>query len=196
MNNRPTGAGKSSFDLLDAGKLFSELQLRPGDVFLDLGSGVGPYALAASDYVTDEGMIYAVDLWKEGIESLRSEVEARGIDHIYPQLADIGKRIPLEDATVDVGLMSTVLHDLVRDGAHQAALREVERVLKPGGKLAVVEFKRVGGPPGPPLEVRLSPGQVEALLGPRGFELARTLEVGPYHYLSIFLLARRESHQE
>lgn len=45
MGHKPTGAGKSSFGLVDAGKLFSELQLRPGDVFLDLVLGHTPWRL-------------------------------------------------------------------------------------------------------------------------------------------------------
>jgi ubiquinone/menaquinone biosynthesis C-methylase UbiE len=188
MNNKPTGAGKGSFALVDTVKLFSELGLSPGDVFLDLGSGVGTYALAAWDYVTDEGRVYAVDLWEEGIEALRSELEARQISNVYARLADISKRVPLGNRSVDVTLLSTVLHDLVRDGTHEGALREVRRVLKPAGKLAVVEFKKVAGSPGPPVGIRLSPRQVEALVRPHGFDLAGTGDVGRYHYLSTFLL--------
>jgi ubiquinone/menaquinone biosynthesis C-methylase UbiE len=196
MRHKPTGAGKSSFDLVDVGTLFSALELRPGDVFLDLGSGIGAYALVASDFVTDQGNVYAVDLWREGVESLKEEAKARGLSHIYPKVADISKHIPLEDDTVDVGLLSAVLHDLVRDGTHEAALREVRRVLKPNGKLAVVEFKKTGGTPGPPVGVRLSPEEVEALLGAQAFYLEKTLEVGPYHYLCIFLAASKARRQE
>jgi ubiquinone/menaquinone biosynthesis C-methylase UbiE len=111
-------------------------------------------------------MMYDVDVWEEGIESPRSEIEARQISCVYPKLADISKHIPLRDSTVDVGLMSTVLHDLARDRTHEAALREVRRALKPNGKLAVVEFKKIRGSAGPPVEVRLPLEEVEALLRP------------------------------
>jgi ubiquinone/menaquinone biosynthesis C-methylase UbiE len=185
VRDRPTGAGRSSFDLVDVGKLFSALELSPGDVFIDLGSGAGAFALAAVGHVTDQGVVYAVDLWEEGIERLRSEVERRQISTVYPKHADISKHIPLEDGTVDVGLISTVLHDLVRDGSHESALREVRRVLKAEGRLAVVEFKKLAGPPGPPVEVRLSPEEVEALLRPHAFQVVATMDVGPYHYLSM-----------
>jgi hypothetical protein len=48
---------------------------------------------------------------------------------------------------------------------------------------------KIAGTPGPPARVRLTPADVEALLRPHAFEVARTLEVGPYQYLSVFLLA-------
>jgi ubiquinone/menaquinone biosynthesis C-methylase UbiE len=194
MEAKPTGAGSSSFDLVDAAKLFLELALGAGDVFLDLGSGAGAYALKAAEYVGDEGAIYAVDLWEEGIAALRSEAEARGIGNLRAKQADISKRIPLPSGSVDVGLLSTVLHDLVRDRTQAGTLGETRRVLRPGGKLAVVEFKRVAGPPGPPVGIRLAPAEVCALLRPHGFDLARIVEVGPHLCLSLFLVANGSGH--
>jgi len=82
--------------------------------------------------------------------------------------------------------LATVLHDLVRDGADQGALREIGRVLKPGGVLAVIEFKKIPGPPGPPVEIRLSPEVLEGLVTPHGFRVMKTAEIKPYNYLTIF----------
>ncbi|GAG45571.1 unnamed protein product, partial [marine sediment metagenome] len=59
----PTGAGKSSFGLIDIAKFFSELDLQKGVTFLDVACGWGLYSLAASDIVGKEGQVYAVDLW-------------------------------------------------------------------------------------------------------------------------------------
>ena len=188
MKDHPTGAGASTFDLVDAGKLFQALGLRAGSTFLDLACGRGEYALEAADYVTAEGIIYALDLWDQGIETLRSEVRARGLEQIRPKVADISKRIPLEDHAANVCLIASALHDLLRDGDHDAVLQEVTRVLKPTGRLAVVEFKKMAGPPGPPMAVRLSPEEVEKLLRPHHLVLMRTMDIGQHHYLSLFQL--------
>jgi len=64
--------------------------------------------------------------------------------------------------------------------------REVARILKPEGKLAIIEFKKIEGPPGPPLHIRLSQEEVDDFLSPFGFQLEKTEDIGPYHYLSIY----------
>lgn len=187
MNKNPIAAGKSSFDLIDSSKLFSELQLKKDTVFLDLACGSGSYSIAASKYIGDEGKIFAVDLWREGIDNLLREVAVRQIKNIHADVADVNKNIPMEDHAIDVCLMATVLHDLIQDSTEKGTLREVKRVLKPNGLLAVIEFKKVEGPPGPPMKIRISPEELENILLSYGFRFVKTTEIGPYNYLSVFL---------
>jgi ubiquinone/menaquinone biosynthesis C-methylase UbiE len=188
MTENPVAAGKSSFDLIDPAGFFDALELRRGTVLLDVGCGAGSYALAAAEKVGVKGTIYAVDLWEEGIATLSREVALRRIKNIHPLVADVSRKIPVADRSIDVCLMATVLHDLIADGTADGTLREVERVLKPGGQLAVVEFDKVEGPPGPPRAIRLSPAELDAVLAPRGFHLLTTTVVGPYNYLSVYNL--------
>jgi ubiquinone/menaquinone biosynthesis C-methylase UbiE len=186
MNEKPIAAGRSSFDLVDAKRLFIELDLKEDRVFLDLGCGCGEYSIAASEYVGQGGRIYAVDLWEEGINSLQRQISNKGIKNIYPRVADISQRIPLEDHCIDVCLMATILHDLIQAETDKGTLREVVRVLRPYGMLAVIEFKKVEGSPGPPIGIRISPGEVERHLRPYSFRLTKNADIGKHNYLSIF----------
>lgn len=186
MNKNPIAAGKSSFDLIDTVKLFSEVQLKKDTVFLDLACGSGSYSIAASKHIGDKGKIYAVDLWREGIDNLSREVALRQIKHIHARVADVSINIPIEEHSIDICLMATVLHDLIEDKTEKGTLREVKRVLKPNGLLAVIEFKKVEGPPGPPLKIRISPEELENILSSYGFRFFKTTEIGPYNYLSVF----------
>lgn len=183
---KPTGAGKSSFGLIDAEALFKELNLRKGSTFLDVACGRGAYCLKASAIVGSTGTVYAVDLWQEGIEELRARAVEEKALNIKAFVSDAGRQIPLADQAVDTCLMATVLHDFVDDHISEEVLREVVRVLKPGGRLAIVEFKKIEGPPGPPIHIRLSPEEVAAILVPYGFRQERLTDVGPYNYLILF----------
>jgi ubiquinone/menaquinone biosynthesis C-methylase UbiE len=179
----PVAAGKSSFDLVEPEKVFAELRLTPDMVLLDVACGSGNYTLAAAAYIGPRGAIHAVDLWAGGIARLREEAARRRLAQVHAAVADVSHLIPLRDASVDVALMATVLHDLVEVGTAQGALREVARVLRPGGRLVLVEFDKVDGPPGPPRAIRLAPEEAAALLAPYGFTAGTPVRVGPHTYL-------------
>lgn len=181
------GAGRSSFVLVEQDKVFSELQLQGGISFLDLGCGRGEYAIIASNIVGNAGEVYGIDLWDEGVNLLKEEALARGSTNIRAMVADAGKRIPLKDLRIDVCFMATVFHDLVLANTAEGALQEVSRVLKKEGTLAILEFIKIDGPPGPPLSSRLAPEEVEERVIPYGFERVGLKEVGPYNYLVRFV---------
>ena len=187
---KPTGAGKNSFGLIDSAKFFQELDLKKGITFLDVASGWGAYSLAAADIIGKDGQIYAVDLWEEGISSLRKEADAKGIPNIEAFVSDAAQRIPVENDCVDVCLMATVLHDFVGDKVAQQVMKEIVRVMKPDGVLAIVEYYKKEGPPGPPKRVRLSPEDVDQMLSVHGFQQKRYTEIGPDNYLQIYTRKR------
>jgi ubiquinone/menaquinone biosynthesis C-methylase UbiE len=134
------------------------------------------------------GRVIAVDMWAEGIRQLR----AAALDDdpsapIETHIADAGEALPLASGSLDLCLMATVLHDLVADGKDKKAVAEVARVLKPDGILAVVEFKKQEGPPGPPKSVRLSLEQVSMCLMPAGLiRFGAVVELGPFTYFAQF----------
>ncbi len=178
---KPCGAGRSSFDLIESRLFFEALPLEPSAVFLDIGAGRGNYALPVAERLTSGGKVYALDAWPEGLTDLRGRASDHGLP-VETLLADVNAGIPLPDATVDICLMATVLHDILREGSGEVPLRETARVLRPMGVLAIVEFKKVDSP-GPPLAVRLSADDVEEVVTPYGFRKERVVDIGPLHYL-------------
>lgn len=186
-HKKPKGAGKSSFDLIDSERLMDMLPVKPGSVVLDLACGRGNYSIFLSKIVGDQGFIYAADLWEEGIALLGEQIKNKGITNIRTLVADATQEIPLDRHSVDICLMATVLHDFEEVNKAGAVLKQIKTLLKPGGCLAVVEFKKIEGPPGPPVKIRMSEDEVEKRVTGGGFKKEKTADIGEYNYSMTFL---------
>ena len=182
MNDKPVAAGKSSFDLIDVEKAFRIMNLTPNSVVLDLACGIGKYSIETSKYVGEKGTVYAVDLWEGGIEALNQEISMSGIKNVKTITADIRNKLPFEDYSIDSCLMATILHDLSIN-EQQKALEEVARVLKDGGILNIIEFKKIDNGPGPPLHIRMDDSQVHEVVTPYGFLRVARSYIGEFNYI-------------
>jgi len=188
MSHKPIAAGKSSFDLIDFATFMSTVDLSGEIVLVDVACGIGNYAIEIARQIRAAGTVHAFDLWEEGIIKLKLKAGSLGLENIEATVCDVSRKIPLGTDTVDICLMATVLHDLIEDGTHKGALDEIVRVLKPAGRLAVVEFKKMPGPPGPPEKVRLSQDELLRILTPMRFHCLDTVDLGTVTYLSVFQL--------
>ena len=74
IHKKPKGVGKSSFELINPDLLKDMLQLKSGYTVLDLACGKGTYSIFLSKIVGEGGLVYAVDLWKEGLQILGKEI--------------------------------------------------------------------------------------------------------------------------
>ncbi len=102
---------------------------------MDAGCGDGYFSIAASPMVGEEGRVYAVDSDGVAIAELKSKLAALRITNLEAHVADISKGLPLADKSVNSVLLANVLHGLVANGEEEGALREMARVVSPGGKL-------------------------------------------------------------
>jgi ubiquinone/menaquinone biosynthesis C-methylase UbiE len=184
-DSKPPGSGRSTFDLINPDRFFEALNIRRSMVLLDLGAGNGDYTLSLARIAGPGGHVYAVDAWPEALVMIRERALKEGLNNISTLLADANKGIPLDDGTIDVCLMACVFHDLLREGSGETVLREISRILKPGGRVAVLEFKKIEDGPGPPLHIRLSGDDVKKRLVPFHFRIESVAEAGKYHYLLV-----------
>ncbi len=147
-----------------------------GMVLADVGCGTGFFALPAAAQVGPGGRVYGVDMQEEMLWSLQDRLQEEGVRNVLPVLS-LEDVIPLPDGSADAALLVNALHELRGDGA----LHEVWRILRPGGFLGVVDWKKEPMERGPPLDHRLSLGEARARLEGVGFRLEE-VDVGPYHY--------------
>jgi len=183
---KPKGAGKSSFELINTDILKQMLPMKQGAVILDLACGKGLYSQFLSDLTGPAGLVYAVDLWEEGLQMLEEEARKKGNTNILTIKTDATREINIDAHSLDLCLMATVLHDFKEMDAEHTVLKQVLSLLKPGGCLAIIEFKKIDGPPGPPAHIRLSQEETEKLVTGEGFKQINTAELGDYNYLTTF----------
>lgn len=119
------------------------LDVQPGDVVLDWGAGGGYWSEVLAGEVGPDGTVYA--------QGARGPIE--GFDNIEPLQMERGAPIPLEDGSVDLILLSYVYHHMyfspdsgeATPANTQTQLAEWSRVLKPGGRVAVIEHQAKEG---------------------------------------------------
>lgn len=179
--------GPSSFDMHDSGLVFEKLSLNVGDTLLDLGCGAGDYSIYAAKMVGKSGNVYALDLWQDMLDKVCEEAAAQGISNIHPVVSDIRDQINIQDKSIDACLIATVLHTMDFSLAKTTLFAELKRVIKPQGKLAVIECKKENSLHGPPLHMRISPEELEQGLGDYGFEKVDYTDLGG-NYMALFVL--------
>jgi len=181
--------GPSSFFKHDTSLVFEKLALRSGESFLDLGCGAGDYSVHAAQIVGDSGRVYALDLNAEFLDTVRSNAQKLGVRNLYSVVSDIRRRIDLPDGTADVCLIATVLHTIRFPEGKAKLFSEVRRVLKPDGRLAVIECKKEDALHGPPLHMRISPEELENELSKHGFSKTGYYDLGT-NYMATFVCNR------
>jgi len=162
---------------LDARTILRGFGIAAGMRIADVGAGTGFFALPAAELVGPGGHVYAADLSSEMLEDLQGKMEERRVSNVTP-VRSTEDRIPLDDGSVDFAFLACVLHELDGPGT----LLECRRILKPHGRLGVVDWKKVEMEYGPPKEHRLDEDQARSILADSGFEPTRAFEAGPYHY--------------
>lgn len=159
----------------------SQLNLKVGDIALDLGTGMGHYALAMAKVVDVSGRVIAVDIQKDLIKELTSRAKDQGFANIVPIVADIerDRGTGLESETVDVVVIANALFQ-VEDPF--AFLKEAARVLKYDGRLLVVDWKESFGGIGPSEKYIISEDSLLETAEELGFRLDQKIDAGRYHY--------------
>ena len=188
-HNSPQGhehAGKSSKAYLNAERVLQGTGLKSGDKFLDVGCGDGYFSIAAAKIIGNKGKVYAIDSYEGSIVVLQQQIQRENIRNIEAIVADVTQKMPLPKAIIDVCLMANVMHGFLANGEVPSVMTEIARVMKVGSTLAVVEFQKVAGPPGPPISIRMTPEELENLVSGYGFKKAKVVEVGPIHYAAMF----------
>ena len=164
----------------DPEAFWRKVGLSPGTAVAEIGAGTGFFALPAAQAVGPAGKVYAVDISDELVELLKERQAERGMTNLFPVLST-AERIPLADGLADVVLLANVLHDIPPSTASEAV-----RLLKKGGRLINVDWKKTETPGGPPVSVRFTEAEATRRLEAMGLRHEKAWEFGPHHYVLEF----------
>lgn len=174
-------------ELLHAPQILKKVGVHQGSVVADLGCGhLGHFVFPAADMVGDDGIVYAVDIQKSILESLKSKSRDLGYSTIRPIWSDLetyGAAHEIKDASVDYALLANTLFQM-KDP--KEAMREASRMLKKGGKLVIVDWKPQHAPFGPPIDHRIEKENVLEIGRVLNFSHTEVFEAGPYHFGVVF----------
>lgn len=163
----------------------AQLSLLDGMVVADFGAGSGAYSRACSNKVGYNGKVYAIEVQKELVKKLESEMKHWGISNVECIWGDIEKKngTKLADHTVDAVIISNVLFQ-AEDKL--GLIDEAKRILKKKGKILLIDWSDSFGGMGPDIEHIISETAATDLFNKRGLKLESKITAGAHHYGIIF----------
>jgi ubiquinone/menaquinone biosynthesis C-methylase UbiE len=121
-------------------RLRATLDPSPGERILEIGPGTGYYTLDLADWIGPEGTLEIFDIQQAMLDHTMDRVGERGLGNVKPSRGD-ARALPYDDDSLDAVVLITVLGEIPDQ---QAALAEIARVLRPGGRLVAGEV--IGDP--------------------------------------------------
>ncbi|HEY5624043.1 MAG TPA: class I SAM-dependent methyltransferase [Gammaproteobacteria bacterium] len=163
-------------------RVISALMLPEDAIVADLGSGPGVFTLPLAQQV-HRGVVYAVDVEPRQLDALRQRLIEADLDNVVPVLASFSTP-HLPPAHLDLILVVDTYHHIENRAEY---FRQLRSMLRPGGRLAIIEYKSGELPTGPPVEAKLSEGVRADELVEAGYSLLRTFEIHDYHDFELWV---------
>lgn len=163
-----------------------QANLSPGMTVVDFGAGSGAYTIAAARLVAPAGQVYAVEIQKGLLETIKKAAETEHLgDNVKLIWGDIEQQggVNLADNLANLVIVSNVL--FAARSMYTLAL-EAKRILKTDGKIMVIDWSDSYGGLGPKTENIISPEEVKKTFTSAGLSVVSEFVAGEHHYGLIF----------
>jgi ubiquinone/menaquinone biosynthesis C-methylase UbiE len=161
------------------------LGIGDGSVVADLGAGGGWFTIRLARRVGPNGKVYAEDVQKQMIEAIERRAQRENVSWVKTKLGKPNDP-ELPPGVLDAALMVDIYHELADFADPVAFLRNTAKALKPDGRIGVVNFKKDGGGPGPPMDERVDPERVIRDAEAAGLRLRSHETFLRYQYMLVF----------
>ena len=162
-------------------EVITALELKPGEVIADIGSGSGYFTLRLAAHVGDGGRVYGVDIDPELVRHLNRRVRDAALRNVHVILADPDD--PLLPEPVDRFLIVDTWHHIADQAKYLTLMR---KLLKPGGQVVMIDFQKKELPWGPPLAMKVAREDLIRQMEANGFQLVKEHAFLPYQYFLAF----------
>jgi ubiquinone/menaquinone biosynthesis C-methylase UbiE len=161
-------------------KVVDLARLQAGESVVDVGCGTGTLAIAAKRRVGPTGKVYGIDASPEMIAKASKKAKKAGVEVVFK--SGIVEALPFQDESFDAVLSTLMLHHLPA-AAREQGVREMRRVLKPGGRVLALDFASSGKKKGLLARLHRRHGSVKlhdiiAVLNNAGFTIVESGAVG------------------
>ncbi len=175
----PNSKGTGGF--MNPDKIVAGFGISEGMTVADFGSGAGYFTILLGQKVGKNGKVYALDIQESALDNVRVKAKAAGLENIETirsNLEVLGSS-GLADNSQDMVLLANILFQ-----SEQKAdiIKEAVRVLKSGGFLVVIDWKRATGGFGPPDNLRTDDIAMRSLILGEGLVFENDIDAGQFHY--------------
>ena len=161
--------------------VMAQVGIMHGETVADFGCGNGFYVLPIAQLVGPEGEVIAVDVQESKLAATVSIANQYGYRNIKVVRADLAKPLlQIPEGVCDTVVLSNILHEIGQ--GREMLLKNAYRVLRTGGKIAIVKWKKDLSPIGPPIGNRVDEEAASQILMKAGFRKGKSLETDGYHY--------------
>ena len=160
---------------LNPSEVLKNFELRKDMVAADFGCGSGGWVIPLAKKLED-GKVFAIDILDESLSALRAKIKLEKIFNIEVLKSDVEKTSRVLKNSCDLILMTNLLFEVADI---KKVLEEGKRVLKKGGKILAVDWKK-DVPFGP--KEKISPEKVKEIAKEIGLESEKEFEVSSYHW--------------
>ena len=164
-------------------QIMDVLQIGEGSVVADLGAGGGWFTVRLARRVRPNGRVYAEDVQSEMIDAINRRMAREGLDKLVVTVLGNAVDPKLLPGSLDAALMVDAYHEFEQP---VMLLRNLARAMKPSGLIGIVNYKKDGGGPGPPMEQRVDPEKVIADAQAAGLVLRKHETFLRYQYMLTF----------
>ena len=165
---------------LPPGEIVGALGVRSGDVVADIGAGTGYFTLPIARAVELSGKVFAVDAQEEMLALLRQKLDGASLPNIEMVCAE-ADRTTLKDDACTLVFLANIWHEF---DDRVAVLRESLRILRPGGRVAILDWRPDVEPvAGPPIAHRIAAEAAEEEMNSAGFVPLSRSATGSYSWL-------------